>query len=143
MWQPNRAQWRTIWILAVLVTTTWSPREGRSLAIKAINWAAEPEDGAMPPPDLQALPKSLPTFTGSDGKKYYEVPGMTPIAVEDLTPTWPPESTRSAIHRFRHRWAVREAFTDRDTDRQLLVGIVILGVLCLWRLSAAKSGRLS
>ena len=34
MWQPNTAQWRVIWIVAVLLILSWPPEKGRSLAIK-------------------------------------------------------------------------------------------------------------
>jgi hypothetical protein len=52
MWQPNRAQWRILWTVAVLVILAWPPDRGRSLLVKAINRAADPFNSlpALPPP---------------------------------------------------------------------------------------------
>src|SRR5215470_6613026 len=59
VWQPNTAQWRVIWIVAVLLILGWPPDQGRSLGMKAANWLADPTN-------------SLPTL-----------PGPLPIALED------------------------------------------------------------
>jgi hypothetical protein len=42
MWQPNRAQWSIIWTVAVLLVLAWPPDAGRSLGVKAVNWAVDP-----------------------------------------------------------------------------------------------------
>src|SRR5437764_420522 len=49
---PNRAQWRIIWIVAILLIVAWPPEEGKSLLVKAINRAADPFDALpdLPPP---------------------------------------------------------------------------------------------
>ena len=47
MWQPNRAQWSIIWTAAVLLVLGWPPDKGRSLGVKAVNWAVDPA-GSLP-----------------------------------------------------------------------------------------------
>ena len=45
MWQPNRAQWRVIWIVAVLLVLAWPADADRSLAVKGVTWLADPAQG--------------------------------------------------------------------------------------------------
>ena len=61
MWQPNRAQWSIIWAVAVLVLLAWPPEQGRSLVVKALNWAVDPA-GTLP-----ALPPPLPMRLDDNG----------------------------------------------------------------------------
>ena len=61
MWQPNKAQWRIIWIVAVAMILGWPPDQGRSLAIKAANWLADPTNS------LPALPAQLPIGLDDNG----------------------------------------------------------------------------
>ena len=61
MWQPNRAQWRIIWILAILLILTWPPDQGRSLGMKAVNWMVDPGN------ILPTLPDQLPIGLDDNG----------------------------------------------------------------------------
>jgi hypothetical protein len=42
-----------IWTVAILLILVWPPQEGRSLIVKAVNWAADPSDS------LPSLPATL------------------------------------------------------------------------------------
>ena len=60
-WQPNKAQWRVIWIVAVVLILGWPPEKSRSLAIKAVNYLADPT-GSLP-----TLPPPLPISLDDNG----------------------------------------------------------------------------
>src|SRR5947208_16205119 len=61
MWQPNRTQWRIIWIVSVFLILCWPPEHGRSLALKTANWLADPNDS------LLVLPAQLPIGLDDNG----------------------------------------------------------------------------
>ena len=61
MWQPNRPQWAIIWAAAIVLVLGWPPEQGRSLVVKAVNWAVDPA-GTLP-----ALPPPLPMGLDDDG----------------------------------------------------------------------------
>jgi hypothetical protein len=59
MWQPTAVQWRLIWVVAVSLILAW-PEQNRSLAVKVINWCADPFQ-SLPP-----TPRPLPLGLGDD-----------------------------------------------------------------------------
>jgi hypothetical protein len=61
VWQPNRAQWRVIWITTVLLIAAWPATEGGSLGVKAVRWLTDPSN------TLPSFPKPLPMGLGDDG----------------------------------------------------------------------------
>jgi hypothetical protein len=120
MWQPNRAQWRIIWTIALLMVLAWPPDQGRSLLVKIVNWAVDPA-GSLPD-----LPPVLPFSLDDNGdavaahdeqeREYYRVRDSSPAV----------------------RWRMdlktaRDPF-DAATERQILVGAGLLSALALWRL---------
>ena len=121
MWQPNRAQWSMIWAVTVLVLVAWPPEQGRSLLVKALNWAADPE-GMLP-----ELPPPLPMSLGDNGDavaahdaaeaEYYRLRG------------------RSRVMRWRIDMKTARDPIDPQTERQLLAGVVALSALGVWRLN--------
>jgi len=120
MWQPNRAQWSILWTVAVLLVFAWPPEGGRSLGVKAANWAADPT-GSLP-----TLPAPLPMALDDDG---------------DAVPAHDAQETeyyqrRASSSTTRWRMMVKEASDplERSTQRQLLVGIAALSALGIWRL---------
>jgi hypothetical protein len=99
----------------------WPPERGRSLAIKTANWLADPGDS------LQALPPLLPIGLDDNGDA---------VAVHDAQQAEyyrQYESSRWTRLRMKLKDAA-EPF-DATTERQILAGIGILGVLVLWRLN--------
>jgi len=125
MFQPNRAQWSIIWTAAVLLVLAWPGDTGRSLVVKAVNWAVDPA-GSLP-----TLPAPLPMALDDDG---------------DAVPAHDAQETeyyrvrdRSVITRWR--MTLRDAGDpfDPSTERQLLVAVAVLSALGVWRLDSRRS----
>ena len=121
MWQPNRAQWAIIWSVAVLLVLVWPPASGRSLIVKAVNWLADPFDG------LPDLPEPLPRGLEDNGDA---------VSAHDAEES---EYFRRRDSGSMTRWRLdakegTDPF-DPQTERQLLVGLVVLSALAVWRLN--------
>ena len=131
MWQPNRTQWSILWPVAVLLVLAWPPDRGRSLLMKAVNWAADPT-GSLP-----TLPAPLPMALDDDGDA---VPAHDALESEYYR-------VRDSSATTRWRMTLKEAGDpfDPSTERQLLVAIAVLSALGVWRLDgrAVRSGHLS
>jgi hypothetical protein len=121
MWQPNTAQWRIIWTVAVLLILGWPPEQGRSLGVKAVNWLADPTNAlpSMPTPLPIGLSDNGDAVTEHDAEEaeYYRV------------------YTSSAVTRFRMRLKEATDPFDPSTERQILAGLGILSALAVWRLN--------
>jgi hypothetical protein len=125
MWQPNRAQWSIIWTVAVLLVLAWPPDTGKSLAVKCVNWAADPS-GALP-----NLPQPLPMALDDDGDA---------VSAHDmLEADYYRMRNRSAVTRWRMDLKEAEDPFNRQTERQLLMGLGVLAVLAVWRLQDSSS----
>jgi hypothetical protein len=118
MWQPNTAQWRLIWVVAVLLILAW-PAENGSLARKAINWAADP---------FQSLPRvPSPLTMGLDDD-------MEAVQQHDAEETaYYRMYDTSRIGRLRLQLRDLQDPFDPSTERQVLVGLAILSALGIWR----------
>jgi hypothetical protein len=125
MWQPKRAQWSIIWTVAVLVVLCWPPDKGRSLALKAVNWAVDPS-GSLP-----ALPAPLPMGLDDNGDA---------VAAHDAEERdYYSARERSRLARWRMDLKEAEEPLDPQTERQLLVGVAVLSALAVWRLNTSGS----
>ena len=124
MWQPNRAQWLLIWPVAILLVLAWPPDQGRSLLVKAINWAVDPRD-TLPP-----LPAQLPMGLDDDGDAV--------TAHDALEAEYYRQRDRSTVMRWRMMLKSAGEPFDPVTERQLLIGVGVLGVLGVWRLDARR-----
>jgi hypothetical protein len=119
MWQPNRAQWRVIWPIALFVVLAWPPDQGRSLLMKIVNRAADPA-GALP-----ELPPVLPLGLDDNGdavaahdeqeREYYRV------------------RARSTAARWRMDLKTAGDPFDPSTERQLLTALTVVSALAVWR----------
>jgi hypothetical protein len=126
MWQPNMIQWRLIWIVAVCLILAW-PEQNGSLAVKAINWVADPF-GSLP-----ATPSPLSMGAGDD-----------PEAVQQHDAEEAAYYSMYNTSRFsRLRLQLRDVTDPIDpaTQRQVLVGLAILSALTIWRAEATKEKR--
>jgi hypothetical protein len=124
VWQPNRAQWSVLWAVAVAVILAWPPDSGRSLGVKAVNWAADPAGG------LPALPPPLPMSLGDNGDA---------VAAHDALETaYYQARDRSLATRWRMDLKTAGDPLERSTMRQLLVGLGVLSALAMWRLSPPR-----
>jgi hypothetical protein len=118
MWQPNRSQWPIIWTGAALLILAWPPDTGRSLGVKAVNWAVDPT-GTLP-----VFPPPLPIGLEDNGDA---------VAAHDALEA---EYYRGRDN-LRTRWRVRlkdaKDPLDPQTERQALVGLAVLSALAVWR----------
>jgi hypothetical protein len=122
--QPNHAQWRLIWTVAALLILAWPPDNGRSLGVKAVNWLVDPAD-SLPTP-----PAQLPMGLDDDGDA---------VAAHDaLEAEYNWRYASSGVTRLRMTLKNASDPFEPSTERQMLVGIGILGALGAWRLSGAK-----
>jgi hypothetical protein len=126
MWQPNTAQWRLIWTVAVLVILAW-PEENQSLAVKAINWGADP---------FQTLPRTPSPLTPGLGDD------MDAVQQHDAEETaYYRMYSTSRMARLRLQLRDLKDPLDRSTERQVLVGLAILIALSVWRAESKKGAR--
>lgn len=122
MWRPNSLQWRLIWTLAVVIVLLWPGQHTRSLAIKALNWAADP---------MNALPRQPSEFSFEGGED--------PVAVTAHDAQEAEYNRVYASSRFtRLRIRLRDMPDpfDPSTQQQVLAAIGVLGGLLIWRLGA-------
>jgi hypothetical protein len=126
MWQPNTAQWRLIWTVAVLMILAW-PEENQSLAIKAINWGVDPFQ------TLPRTPSPLAPGLGDD---------MVAVQQHDAEEAaYYHMYSSSRISRLRLQLRDLRDPLDPSTERQILVGLAILAALSIWRAEGKKEAR--
>ena len=124
MWQPNRAQWATIWVVAVFLILAWPSGDSKSLGAKVINWAVDPGD------TLPAMPPQLPMSLDDDGDA---------VAAHDaLEQEYYDAYQRSSTNRLRLKLKEAGDPFDPSTERQILTGVGVLAALGVWRLGAKK-----
>jgi hypothetical protein len=121
VWQPGKKQWRVIWPLAIFVLLAWPAADG-SLAVKGIRWLADP-NGTLP-----RLPPSLSMELGdnADAVAEHDAEEQAYYAV----------SARSGWARTRLRLTELNDPFDPATERQLLIGILVIGALVVWRIGS-------
>jgi hypothetical protein len=120
-WQPNSAQWKVIWIVAVVLVLTWPPDRGKSLAAKAVNWLADPTNS------LPHMPDPLPMGLDDNGDAVAEH--------DEQEREYYRQYDSSKITRIRMDLKAATDPFDVTTERQLLVGIGVLSILAVWRLN--------
>ena len=124
VWQPNTAQWRVIWIVAVLLILCWPADSGRSLAVKAANWLADPTSS------LPSLPAQLPIGLDDNGDA---------VAAHDAEESeYYRAYTSSRQTRLRMTLKTASDPLDPSTERQILAGAGILSALAVWWLNGKR-----
>jgi len=123
IWQPNTAQWRLIWTVAVLLILAW-PEDNQSLAIKALNWGVDP---------YQTLPRTPTPLAPGLGD---DVDAVQQHDAEEAAYYYMYSSSR--ISRLRLQLRDLRDPLDPSTERQLLVGVAILVALGIWRMEGKK-----
>ena len=127
MWQPKRSQWAIIWSLAAVLILAWPPDRGLSLGVKAVRWIVDPA-GTLP-----TFPPPLPMGLDDDGDA---------VAAHDALETaYYERRDGSAATRWRMSWKEATDPFDRQTERQLLVGLAVLTALAVWRMESNRGGR--
>ena len=126
MWQPNKSQWRVVWVVAVVLILGWPADSGKSLATKAANWLADPSNS------LPSLPAQLPIGLDDNGDA---------VAAHDAEEAeYYRAYTSSRLTRFRMTLKMASDPLETSTERQILAGIGILSALLVWRLNGKTSG---
>jgi hypothetical protein len=126
VWQPNRAQWATIWVVAVFLILAWPSGDSKSLGAKVINWAVDPGD------TLPTMPPQLPMSLDDDGDA---------VAAHDaLEQEYYDAYQRSGTNRLRLKLKEAGDPFDPSTERQILIGVGVLAALGVWRLGEKKPG---
>jgi hypothetical protein len=123
IWQPNTAQWRLIWTVAVLLILAW-PEDNQSLAIKALNWGVDP---------YQTLPRTPTPLAPGLGD---DMDAVQQHDAEEAAYYYMYSSSR--ISRLRLQLRDLRDPLDPSTERQLLVGVAILVALGIWRMEGKK-----
>ena len=120
MWQPNRAQWLVILLVALVLIFKWPPDHGRSLGMKAVNWLVDPNN------TLPALPAQLPIGLDDNGDA---------VAAHDAEEQeYYRQFSKGGITRLRMKLKEAGDPLEVTTERQILVGIAILSGLLVWRM---------
>jgi hypothetical protein len=127
MWQPNRAQWRVIWVVAILLILAWPSADGHSLAVKSVRWLADPQN------ELPVMPDPLPMGLGDDGDAVAEHDRQMQEYYEFYE--------GSSMNRLRLRLKGMEEPLAPGTERQLLVGLAVLAALGVWKLDGPADRR--
>jgi hypothetical protein len=120
MWQPRRAQWSIIWLVAVVVILAWPAGDGGSLFVKALHRAVDPSSS------LPVWPPPLPMGLGDDGDAV--------TAHDAQEAEYYRQYNASRMTRWRMAMKVAHDPVEPSTARQLLVGFAVLGALAVWRL---------
>jgi len=120
MWQPNRAQWRVIWLAAVVLIVAWPLPEGGSLGLRTARWLADPGNA------LPSLPEPLPMGLGDNGDAV--------AAHDEQEAEYYRLYESSRMMRARLRLKVAEDPWDPSLERRVLTGFGILSALLVWRL---------
>jgi hypothetical protein len=120
VWQPGKTQWRLMWALAIVLLLAWPAGDG-SLGVKTIRWLADPRGmlPQLPPPLSMELDDNADAVAEHDAaeQEYYSV------------------AASSGWARTRLRLKELTDPLDVTTERQILVGIGVLGALLVWRVS--------
>jgi hypothetical protein len=107
-------------VLAAVIVLSWPGQESRSLAIKTINWLADPRG---------TLPRLPGQFSFEDGED--------PVAVmehDSQEAEYNRVVASSRLARLRIRLRDMPDPFDPSTQRQILAAIGVLGALLIWRL---------
>jgi hypothetical protein len=125
MWQPNNGQWWLLLVVMLLLVVVWPPAEGRSLALKFVNWAVDPRDR------LPVLPDPFELGQGDD---------LETVNAHDLqTRMYDEMYDKGGWSRMRLQLKVAADPFDKSTERQLLVVTGVLSAFLVWRFGAQSS----
>ena len=125
MWHPNNAQWWVLLAVALLLVAVWPPSDDRSLAVKIVNWAADPADS------LPTLPGPL-AFGQSDDLEAVNAHDLQTRMYDELY-------GKGGWTRIRLELKVATDPINPATERQLLVAIGVVTAFLVWRFGARKN----
>jgi hypothetical protein len=127
MWQPNRFQWWLLVIVALLIVFVWPPSDGKSLAVKFVNWSVDPQN------KLPVLPDQLALGLGDDPDA---------VAAHDLqTQQYDALYLKGGWTRRRLELKVATDPINPSTERQALTVIGVLTAFVAWRWAGRDAVR--
>jgi len=120
VWQPTNSQWWMLLIVALLIVAAWPSAEDRSLAMKFVNWAVDPNDR------LPILPGPLEPAEGDD---------FQAVNAHDLqTRMYDELYDKGGWTRMRLELKVAGDPFNAATERQILTGMGVVAAFLSWRL---------
>jgi hypothetical protein len=122
MWRPGNAQWWIMLATALLLVALWPPAEDRSLAVKFVNWAVDPNDR------LPTLPGPL-ALGQSDDPNAVNAHDMHTRMYDELY-------NKGGWTRVRLEMKVAKDPFNPATERQVLVALGVLAAFLVWRFGA-------
>lgn len=124
VWHPSSKQWVLIWLAAMLLVLGWPPDTGRSLGVTLVRWAADPAD-RLPDP-----PAPLPMGLDDDGDA---------VTAHDMQEAaWNQARAWSTLNRWRMDLEEADDPFPASTQRQLLVGVVVVAALIVWQMNGPR-----
>jgi hypothetical protein len=126
MWQPNNTQWWILVSVALAIVFVWPPRDDRSLAMKVVNWAVDPNN------ELPVLPDQLALGLGDDPEAV--------AAHDDVTQRYDALYARGGWMRRRLELKVARDPFNASTERQVLTAIAVVTAFLTWRLGTTSRG---
>lgn len=124
MWRPNNLQWWLLVVVALLIVFVWPPSGDRSLAVKFVNWAVDPQNV------LPTLPDQLPLGLGDDPDA---------VNAHDLqTQQYDALYLKGGWIRKRLELKVARDPINPSTERQLLTALGVLTAFVVWRMGGTK-----
>lgn len=124
MWRPTSRQWWWLLAVALLIVVAWPPDRGKSLAMKAVNWAVDPWN------ELPVLPPQLGFGAGDD----VEAVNARDAVVRAYDALY----AKGGWTRRRLQLKVADDPFDASTTRQLLAALGVVSLLLAWRFSPAR-----
>ena len=124
MWRPSNVQWWILFAVTLLVVVAWPPQDGKSLAIKFVNWAVDPTQ------QLPILPQELPLGMGDDP----DAVNAHDLQVREYDSLF----MQGGWTRRRLELKVADDPFDPTTTRQLLIAIAAVAGLIVWRINARR-----
>jgi hypothetical protein len=124
MWQPTNGQWWLLVAVAVMIVALWPPGDDRSLAVKIVNWAADPRN------ELPVLPGPLAIGKGDDPDA---------VAAHDLVvQQYDALYLKGGWTRRRLELKVARDPFNPSTERQVLTIVGVVTAFVVWRRGTAK-----
>jgi hypothetical protein len=127
MWQPNNFQWGLLATVTVFIVVVWPPTDGKSLAVKFVNWSVDPAN------ELPVLPDQLALGLGDDPDA---------VAAHDLqTQQYDALYLKGGWTRRRLELKVATDPINPTTERQGLTVIGVLTAFVAWRWAGRNGAR--
>jgi len=124
VWQSTNLQWWTLLIVALLIVAAWPPADGRSLAVKFVNWAVDPGN---------RLPTLPPPYGPGEGDD------LAAVNAHDLqTRMYDELYSKGGWTRLRLELKVAGDPFDAATERQLLVAVGVVAGFLVWRFGGER-----